>query len=124
MALNIAQVFLLADWWVGVVVFIGTLFASRITAMMIVVGSVVASSFALGMGVNLELIYAGFFFFFFFFFFFGIYLFINFPPLSLKKPSPPPSFYQQVSLALMVLWLWPLLQECFGLFLLERSLLL
>jgi len=59
MALNISQVFLLGDWWVGVIVFVGTLFASRITAMMLLVGSVASSVFALGMGVDPSLIYAG-----------------------------------------------------------------
>ena len=64
MAKNVAQVFLLDDWWAGVVIIIGTIFASRITAMMLVVGSIVASSFALALGVNLDLIYDGLLLFF------------------------------------------------------------
>jgi len=59
MAVNVAQVFLLDSWWAGLLIVIGTIFCSPISAIMAVLGSVVSSCTALALGVDPNTIYNG-----------------------------------------------------------------
>jgi urea transporter len=56
---NIAQVFLLEEWWAGVIIFAGTIFCSPIASLMSVLGSTFSLCTALALGVDPRTVYSG-----------------------------------------------------------------